>query len=429
MPRPLRVHLEGALYYVMSRAVEGSQLFKDDQDYAAYVELLQQAGRQAGAQMTLYGIVLLPDQLHLCLEPTGELTISAFMQGIHSRYTKYFAKRYGPINHVFQDRFKSTLLEKAPSLLRLTGYLHTLPPRLGLAKDVRGYRWSTVFQYLPAESSLRLLTDEATQAVQRALASEHPGLTYDAYLQSIPEQEWNHLRAELHRPIVGEPAFVALATRRAAIRNRAEDARTVVVPVAKGAGRLRRESHAMLTASMALAFLAICMTGLYAVNLSSLRDTIGALVYERTLQLRGLPAGTTAPRGDAAASLASFRLPVQLNNAQVTVSVRALAGDADQVAQQDVLEFRDGKLHSHVLGDQGFAPSKYVVTRREDGVVAWETALADKTGIIVYWRGEWDGQTMRGMLTQCVPGKHPVTSNFVGTGHGHSDGNGSRQGV
>ena len=48
---------------------------------------------------------------------------------MHSHYIKLYAKRHGATSHLF-ERFKSTVMEKAPSLLRITGYLHTLPLRV-----------------------------------------------------------------------------------------------------------------------------------------------------------------------------------------------------------------------------------------------------------------------------------------------------------
>ena len=141
MPRPHRIHLEGALNYVTSRALEGFTLFKDDRDYQTYLELVTEYRQRFGFKLFAY--VLLPDHLHLCVEATNGTTISAIMHALNSRYTKYYNKRYGHAGHVFEGRFRLTLIEKASSLLQVTGYLHTHPRRSGLGMDVSGYRWSS----------------------------------------------------------------------------------------------------------------------------------------------------------------------------------------------------------------------------------------------------------------------------------------------
>src|SRR3989338_3921198 len=148
MPRPIRVHVEGALYYISCRAIEKTALFKDQADYEAYLQLLETYRSQFGFKLFAYA--LLPDQLHLCLELTNKATISTVMHAINSRYTKYYGKRYGHAGHLFQERFKATLMEKTPALLRLTGYLHTLPLRLGMVRELQAYRWSSSLHYLTA---------------------------------------------------------------------------------------------------------------------------------------------------------------------------------------------------------------------------------------------------------------------------------------
>ena len=65
MPRPPRIHLEGALYYVVSKAIEGTPLFKDSQDYTIYLELL--SGYRNQFAFKPFAFFLLPDALQLCL--------------------------------------------------------------------------------------------------------------------------------------------------------------------------------------------------------------------------------------------------------------------------------------------------------------------------------------------------------------------------
>ena len=77
MPRPLRIHIDGALHYVTARAIAPLVLFKDEKDYAVYLELLEEYRRKFGFK--LYAYVLFPDHLNLCLEPTNGTTISSIM--------------------------------------------------------------------------------------------------------------------------------------------------------------------------------------------------------------------------------------------------------------------------------------------------------------------------------------------------------------
>ena len=47
----------------------------------------------------------------------------------------------------------ATIAEKAPSLLRLIGYLHVTPVRMGLVADLREHPWSSYHTYLAGGAS------------------------------------------------------------------------------------------------------------------------------------------------------------------------------------------------------------------------------------------------------------------------------------
>lgn len=417
MPRPLRVHLPGALYHVMCRGMTERPLFMDPKDYHAYLSLV--AEYRERTNMKLFAYVLLPDHVRLCLELTNATTISTIMHGINSRYTKYYGKRHGHAGHVFQERFKLTVLEKAPSLLRVTGYLHTDPVRCAAATDVGAYAWSSASSYLAARpsSSLELSLDGEVQEVLERLAQEHPGMAYAQFLSGVTPDEWEALAISLERPVVGSEAFqhvVATQQSTAAQPNHRD------VPVATtdpGVPQPRpsspRPRHSLaLTASVAVMVLSTGAALLWGSNLSAMRHTIDALIYERTLQFRGVPATAST---DAVATMAAFDLPLQLEGAEADVEIRSITGTADPFIQKEHLGFRDGKLISRALGSKGFAPANYMVTAREGRMLVWETVQADRQGTFIYWRGEWDGQTMRGTLTRQAIGKSPVMESFVGT--------------
>ena len=61
MPRPLRVHHEGAGYLVTSRARSQETLFKDEIDVRVYLTLLQDYRGRHG--VTVFAYCLLPEEV------------------------------------------------------------------------------------------------------------------------------------------------------------------------------------------------------------------------------------------------------------------------------------------------------------------------------------------------------------------------------
>ena len=438
MSRPLRIHVEGALYYVTARGAEGMSLFRDDQDYTHYLGLLEQYRQSSGFK--IFGYVLLPDSIELCLELTDRATISDIMHGVNSRYTKYVNRRYGRTGHVFRERFKSTILEKAPSLLRITGYLHVQPRRLGLTDDPYAYPWSSYPGYLLSISTLpsptvRPLLSVESSEVLELIRREQPGVSYEDYLRSVPISAWDRFAQELtSHGIIGSGAFVTSVRERSkhAYRPADETHREDRAPVYSGPEpalasrsddpRLMSRSvqdtyphpgpSLFLTASLSVAILLLCAAGLYAKNLATMRQALRSLATEQTLPILdpvdALPAGPTT-------QLANFIQPSRLAGTIWQVQIRPLDATGDVAPQIDRLQFEAGKLTSASLSDQGFESSNYSLSVQSDGTILWETMQTGPRGDIICWRGEWDGRTMHGILTRQAMEQPAITFRFVGT--------------
>lgn len=70
--------------------------------------------------------------------------VSAFMQTLKQRFTIWFNRSHGRFGTLWAERFKSTLVENTPSVLRMVAaYIDLNPVRAGLVEDPGHYRWSS----------------------------------------------------------------------------------------------------------------------------------------------------------------------------------------------------------------------------------------------------------------------------------------------
>jgi REP element-mobilizing transposase RayT len=417
MPRPTRVHVDGALCLVTCRALEGATLFQEPRDYETYLELLREYQDRYGFKLFAYA--LLPDHLALCLEPASGTTVSTFMHALNSRYTKYVIKRHGRTGHLFQERFRLILVEKAPWLLRVTGYLHTLPRRSGVTEDLEGYRWSSCHAYLTADpsrpgSGFRGEVAEALALLQQA----RPGWTYALYLQSVPEAEWDALAMELERPVVGAPAVLALVEQKrketaavaeampavAAVTPHSAPDRLVPVP----AGQPPRSFA--VTMSLAMAGVALVAALLSARTVDFLRHTVKVLAEENTHTLLALSAARVP---GSPIQLASFRVPQRLGGTSWEIQLKPVIASTAEAAVADRLRFDEKKVVSAQLSQTGFPAARYTAVASPAGG-SWETVQIGPGGEIVSWQGEWRGHAMHGMMTRQLPGGSVETFRFIG---------------
>lgn len=136
MPRQPRLHVPGLIYHVMGRGIEGCKIFRDDNDREGFLKRLADGiGKPGGPR--LYAWALLSNHFHLLLRSGGEnlsTTMRRLMTG-HAVTYNLHNKRQG---HLFQNRFKSIIVEEEPYFLELVRYIHLNPVRCGIVKDMEG---------------------------------------------------------------------------------------------------------------------------------------------------------------------------------------------------------------------------------------------------------------------------------------------------
>ncbi|HEY7678158.1 MAG TPA: transposase [Candidatus Methylomirabilis sp.] len=161
MPRGPRLDAPGALHHVMVRGLERRAIFRDARDRDNLVHRLA-ALAEAGA-ITLYAWALLPNHFHLLVR-TGNRPLARAMRSLLTGYAGAFNRRHRRTGHLFQNRYKSILVEEEPYFLELVRYLHLNPLRAGVVRDLRGlerYPWTGHAALLGRRATAR----QDTQAV------------------------------------------------------------------------------------------------------------------------------------------------------------------------------------------------------------------------------------------------------------------------
>ena len=134
MPRGARLDAEGALHHVMVRGLEKRKIFLTSADRKDFIQRLATVVPKAGAGIFAWS--LLPNHAHLLIR-TGPVHLSRVMRKVLTGYAVSFNLRHKRSGHLFQNRYKSVLVEEEPYLLELVRYIHLNPLRAGVVKSVR----------------------------------------------------------------------------------------------------------------------------------------------------------------------------------------------------------------------------------------------------------------------------------------------------
>ena len=163
MTRPLRIQFPNAVYHVINRGNEKSDIFNDDEDRNCFLKILAQSSKTY--KIKLYCYVLMKNHFHLLVEtPLGNL--SEFMRHFNITYTSHYNRRHNRVGHLYQGRYKSILVEKDSYLTMVSRYIHLNPARTALIKSLKpeqqlqylwSYNWSSLPGYLNPAIQLEFL--------------------------------------------------------------------------------------------------------------------------------------------------------------------------------------------------------------------------------------------------------------------------------
>ena len=140
MSRPLRLELSGGLYHVTSRGNRREDIFVDDADREAWLEILARCCERFN--WAIHAWCQMTNHYHLVIE-TAEGNLSAGMRQLNGVYTQHVNRRHKRVGHVFQGRFKGILVERDSYLLELSRYLVLNPVHAGMVKHARQWKWSS----------------------------------------------------------------------------------------------------------------------------------------------------------------------------------------------------------------------------------------------------------------------------------------------
>lgn len=140
MSRPLRIEYAGAIYHVTSRGDRRENIFHDDLDRVAWLEVFAQVCSRFNWRCHAW--CLMDNHYHILIE-TIEGNLSSGMRQLNGVYTQKSNRRHGQVGHVFQGRYKAILVERNAHLLELARYVVLNPVRAAMVKDAGEWPWSS----------------------------------------------------------------------------------------------------------------------------------------------------------------------------------------------------------------------------------------------------------------------------------------------
>ncbi|RKD34252.1 transposase [Thermohalobacter berrensis] len=145
MPRKRREKSITGIYHVMLRGINGQTIFHDNEDYEKLIKTLKKYKEVCGYK--IYAFCFMSNHIHLLIKE-GKEDLGITFRRIGVSYVYWYNRKYSRSGHLFQDRYKSEVVENDKYFLTVLRYIHQNPIKAGIEDDIDKYRWSSYNEYL-----------------------------------------------------------------------------------------------------------------------------------------------------------------------------------------------------------------------------------------------------------------------------------------
>ena len=142
--RRARITYEGAYHHIMNRGIRGEKIFAGAEKKKYFLKALEEKSRKLKIKILTYCIM--DNHYHLVLQNVSGM-LSNFMKELNGQYGIYYRRTTKTKGYVFQNRYKSTLVQEDRYLRQVIIYTLVNAVKAGIVKDACEYKWSSVGKY------------------------------------------------------------------------------------------------------------------------------------------------------------------------------------------------------------------------------------------------------------------------------------------
>ena len=174
-------------YHVIMRGNNKSYIFKLNAYKTYFLEQLRIIAKEDHVEIAAW--CLMDNHVHLVVKITPE-EMAIFFKRINRRFAMYHHRKEKSVGHVFENRYKSEVIESDASLLNVIRYVHNNPVKAKMVNEPSAYKWSSYNDYVkgsnePVMSFVWSLFDSK----RKLFEDFHQKDDYEEYLEIKEDRE------------------------------------------------------------------------------------------------------------------------------------------------------------------------------------------------------------------------------------------------
>lgn len=210
MARKLRISIPNFTYHILDRGNNRQEIFLEDSDYQYFLKLINRYKKEL--RFKLYHLCLMPNHIHLMLEPKEENVLQKLMMCLTLAYSVYFNKKYNAYGHLWQGRYKSCIIEKGEYFVWCGVYIELNPVRAGIVKKPEDYKWSSYsyYSYGKGEPLIENVIDlDPYYFSNLGNTEEECQKRYKEYIEGVMEEKFlKKFRQNIDIGVLGSDEFI-----------------------------------------------------------------------------------------------------------------------------------------------------------------------------------------------------------------------------
>ena len=143
--------MPGVPHHITQRGNRRQPAFFEDEDYAAYLELMAEWCDRCGVEVWAY--CLMPNHVHLIAVPSTADGLRRAVGEAHRRYTRMVNFREGWRGYLWQGRFASFPMDEAYTMVAAR-YAELNPVRAKLVRAPWQWRWSSAAAHVKGKDDV-----------------------------------------------------------------------------------------------------------------------------------------------------------------------------------------------------------------------------------------------------------------------------------
>lgn len=199
MPRTARLKSGTGVYHLILRGINRRTIFKDDEDATVFLHALRRY--KAQSKYKIYAYCLMSNHVHLLIKEEIE-PLAIIMRRFGASYVYWYNQKYERSGHLFQDRFKSEVVEDDSYFLTVVRYIHQNPMKAKLVCKAEDYKWSSYREFIGQQSiidrqEVLAILGCATPSGMATFKNLHDVIGDEQCLEIVDRERWTDNNARL----------------------------------------------------------------------------------------------------------------------------------------------------------------------------------------------------------------------------------------